>query len=328
MTTTFVALFMKLYKVLDELWPCPDGNLLSKHIIDIETMRARELRNLLISKLRINPDSITKILDRQELKVLALNELIKKQNVIQNDYFKAELFKLLIFIIIIVVLLFLVKPMTHILYALLNQFYETRYQIQTKCNMLMVSFHNKYYLALIAFFVSMFLDVLSPAIQYSIVANWLGMPRLIRTFSLPVNPAMFLGTSNKSSSSQISKTLGNFSLDFGPMITIFIIGFVKNWLNDYGASKLINLARAKEQRREKRREQRRAKENSDMFQSHLQNLDKNEKTIKNPFWSSQNNTSIWKDDDEDDIINEILKNDNNCHKQQTDEHENVINEID
>ena len=47
---------MKLYKLLDEIWPCPDSTLLSKYIIDIETMRARELRNGDKSKL-VKPDA-------------------------------------------------------------------------------------------------------------------------------------------------------------------------------------------------------------------------------------------------------------------------------
>ena len=323
-----ISNFMKLYKLLDEIWPCPDSTLLSKYIIDIETMRARELRNLLISKLKYNTYSISKILDRQELKVLALNELIKRQNLINSDYFKAELFKLIIFIIILVIILLLLKPLIHILYALLNQFYEIKYQIQIKCNMLLVSYQNKYYLALIAFFISMFLDVLGPAIQYSIVANWLGFPKLIRTFSLPVNPAMVFGVSNNASSSQISKTLGNFSLDFGPMITIFVIGFVKNWLNDYGASKLIYLAKAKEERKEKRREKRREKENASTFESHLKNLDKKDDNIKNPWYKEKSDkNNIWQDDD-DDIINELLRDSNNSKQQEDNIKDNIINEID
>lgn len=300
-------MFVKLYKFLDEIWPVPDSSSLSKYLIDIETMRARELRNLLISKLKIKTTAISMILDRQELKVLALNELMIKQNMIQSDYFKAELFKLVIFILIIIIFLFLLKPITHILYTLLNQFYEAKYQIQLKCNMLLLSYQNKYYLALLAFFISMFLDVLSPAIQYSIVANWLGFPRLIRTFSLPVNPAMFLGPNKISSSSQISRTLGNFNLDFGPMITIFVIGFVKNWLNDYGASKLIHLAKSKEERKDRRREKRRAKDNSEAFESHLNNLDKkDDNNIKNPWHASSISPSIWQDDD---VINELLHDD-------------------
>ena len=195
--------------------------------------------------------------------------------------------------------------------------------------MLLVSYQNKYYLALIAFFISMFLDVLSPAIQYSIVANWLGFPKLIRTFSLPVNPAMVFGVSNNTSSSQISKTLGNFSLDFGPMITIFVIGFVKNWLNDYGASKLIYLAKAKEERKEKRREKRREKDNATTFESHLKNLDKKDDSLKNPWYNKEKSdkSNIWQDDD-DDIINELLRDSNNSKQQQDNIQDNIINEID
>jgi hypothetical protein len=262
-------MFVKLYKILDELWPRPDINLLSKYIIDIETMRARELRNLLLSKLKMKSNIISKVIDRQELKVLALNEIIKRQNLVQSDYFKAELFKLVIFILIFIIILLMIKPLFHIGYALLNQFHEVKYQIQIKCNMLSLAYKNKYYVAVLAFFISMFLDVLSPAIHYSIIASWLGLPRFIKTFSLPVNPAMLLGSSKKSSSSsQLSKTLGNFSLDIGPMITIFLIGYAKNWLNEYGASKLIHLSHEKEKRKHKKIEKRRRQENEEAFKTH------------------------------------------------------------
>ena len=113
------------------------------------------------------------------------------------------------------------------------------------------------------------------------------------------------------------------------MITIFFIGFVKNWLNDYGASKLIYLAKAKEERKEKRREKRREKENASTFESHLKNLDKKDDNIKNPWYTKKKSdkNNIWQDDD-DDIINQLLHDSNSNRQQESNTQDNIINEID
>jgi len=111
---------------------------------------------------------------------------------------------------------------------------------------------KKYYLLpFLAFLLSCIIDIYGPLIQLRILFSWI-VPRnnTIRIFldhhvqilSLPVNPSLVVQNKNLSS-------LLNYGIDLGPVITLYLLKFLKSKLEDFACGTLLRHKEGKRRRK-------------------------------------------------------------------------------
>jgi hypothetical protein len=199
-------------------------------------MRASELRNFLIRR-GMNVFDVNNILDRAELKFLALSLLesdLREQR--DSEYWKN--FSLLLMASLIVVITVTATSYRKCIFEFLK---SLNYSFFQKLNITARSFKHKNYFALLFLAVSLLLEAAMYLMQLSVFAGWL-LPysSSLRKFFFPMLSL---------SSSTILRNIGgpeqkiqtpSVGLDIGPMISMGICGWIAKKCEDRGSQYIID----------------------------------------------------------------------------------------
>lgn len=223
----------------------------SKELKDLEGMRARELQKFLISKAAMDPTEVKNILDRKVLKQLAMEYLMdEKQEEVRKVNF-ARMYKTAITVICILFAVLFRDILSALFLGLAGWFSGIFYRFSSTLKLIRTSL--KHYLFLSSFYliVAAAIEVFLAWVQLSVLVGWVTphghflrkySPKL---FSVAVNSNMILPTGS-------SKSPG-FGLDIGPMITMWILGWIKSKLETYGSAYLVNILQERERKKEAKR---------------------------------------------------------------------------
>ena len=223
---------------------------------DFENMRSRELRKNLL-KWGHSSSELKLILDRKELKRLAIEFHREKRKYDDDATFRAKGVKFSIGCIIIAFILVFWEPINALLSSLRGWVDGFIYQLKERMRLINMSITNRIPIATLSFGLAIVIEVFIPLLQLSICASWIipvGSP--LRKFLLPM-PSLSLtmnhflgGGQQKSPSSTFD--IGSMGINVAPMIIMWICNQAKLKLEEFGASKLIKYVDEKQQRRDDR----------------------------------------------------------------------------
>lgn len=228
----------------------------------IDGMRARELRNLLVQGFGVQVEDVAKIIDREELRELAL----RLQREGQWQQYTELLWKhgpiILLCLLGIGTVLFFREAIEEAAVAVGR--YVTalllpdRYRVSQKWRLVDHSWRRARVTAVAALLLSLQLEFASTYIQICTMLGWI-LPRdsplrhfLLPTLSVPVNTGVLLRGISQQVGSSSSISGANFNLDVGPMLTVMLIGWIVRRLDEFAAAQSIDEVRERNERREKR----------------------------------------------------------------------------
>ena len=214
----------------------PEGN----HKPDVGTMRARELRKLLV-KLGYERNELKKIIDKQELRNLAHDLLAEQAKEEETKQFRAKAWYYSLLAGGLGLAYLMYEPFLILLSGLKDWFRGQSYQTTLRFKLVRKSIEHRYPLATLALIIATMIDIFQPTAQLSIMLSWI-IPHgsFLRRFLLPMpNFSLTLnnvlgmqnGNSRTASTSSNSKGLsgsagannwshniGDYGLNVAPMI--------------------------------------------------------------------------------------------------------------
>lgn len=258
--------------------------------VELFTMRTRDLRQLLLKKLGADQDDIAKIIDKQELRYFAANliqeEIAHRANGVLNE----RLWKYTLIAIGISIIFLSRQPLIAIVQGVVEYFKSVKYQISSKFALVRLSIRNRLPIVCISLIIASALELVSPLMQMSVAASWI-LPSysplrryLFPSLSIPVSADMLMSTvTGKKTPSTRSQqnvpspspkpgslfsdtvthalgSVGSMGINVGPMLTLMIVGFVKNRLENWAASYLVNIVEERSKRHESKRRRARDRE--------------------------------------------------------------------
>lgn len=227
--------------------------------INFDNMRSRELRKHLL-KLGHDREELSKILDRKELKVLAEEFYNQKRQYDDDAAFRARGVQFSIGCIVVASIFIFWGPISTLFSSFRSSVDGFVYQIKERFRLISMSIVNRFPLAAVCLMLAVFLDVLQPLIQLSILASWI-IPTaspfrrfLIPMPNFPITIDHFLGKKEGRSSKPSSSIgdIGGMGVNVAPMILMYVSSYLKHRLEDFGASRLISVVEAKQKRRDGR----------------------------------------------------------------------------
>ncbi len=229
---------------------------LQKQFNTIQTLRSRELRNILLQDYHIHREIINKIIDRNELKELLSYIILEKQ---QHVCGRISIY-LITILCGIVTVLYLFYQNQKVLYKGMKfflSFFLDKYCLKQKLKLLnMCSTVKGATLGMIYMMISLIFEVLVVWIQTSIMlgwiipSSWVGIRSCLFTgfISLPVgstlgqlsqfssNPSHIRPTSGVSQNRWSSSSFGGWDLDIGSMISVAILKGLIQYLDNQAAA--------------------------------------------------------------------------------------------
>ena len=237
---------------------------------NVDGMRARDLRNLLVQKLGVSQDLVNRVLDRNELKEMVTSIVYRKLQDRSHDVMMQNVYTTTIVVGVLTVLYMGRKYIYTAIQLLYSTLSELSYKSAHKLKLVVFNAQNRKFNPAFALTISLFLEVLSTLINFTILLGWI-VPHghvlrkyFIPTFSFPVSAGALLkaGTggekanrrsaslsSHTEASGGIGEAVSNFSLDIGPMITIAVLNFVINRLDEYAAGVVLENVKDKDEKR-------------------------------------------------------------------------------
>ena len=219
-------------------------------------MRSRELRKHLLKRGH-SSDDLKLILDRKELKRLAIEFHREKRKYDDDATFRAKGVKFSIGCIIVAFILVFWEPINALLSSVRGWIDGFIYQLKERMRLINMSITNRIPTATLSFGLATAIEIFMPLLQLSICAGWMipyGNP--LRRFLIPM-PSLsltmnhFLGGGQKKLPSS-TFDVGNMGINVAPMIIMWVCNQAKLKLEELGASKLIKYVDEKQQRRNDR----------------------------------------------------------------------------
>jgi hypothetical protein len=273
------ALRYLLSNAAQEVYDSGSTSLYRAHA-QLEGMRARDLRKVLM-KLGADPAEVSKILNKVELRDLAAKLIHEEIGEKATAAWTERAFKYTLIALGVGLILISRKPLLALIKGVVDYLRGVRYLIKSKLGLVRLSFRHRLPFVCLALVFTALLELVSPLMQASIVASWL-LPSqsplrryLFPSLSIPVTANMIMGTLSgtasqsprrKTSSSSSTSTplagsvaaalgdMGSYGLNVGPMITLMVVGFVKNRVENWAASFLIDIVEERRRRKESKRQ--------------------------------------------------------------------------
>lgn len=237
---------------------------------NVDGMRARELRNLLVQKLGVDPALIARIIDRNELKEMVTSIFHEKiQQKAQAEFTHNMLIATAVVGVLTVLILCrktIVKTTISVFTTIYGWLGESSYKSAKKVKLMVFNAKRGKYLGSLALGVSILLEIAIMQMQLSMMLSWFvardhPMRRyFIPTFSFPVSANTLIKTATggkKSLPSQGEGTLGatisNFGLDIGPMLTVAALNFLVGKLDEYAAGIVLDHVKTREDKKATRK---------------------------------------------------------------------------
>ena len=256
MTTTlrrfYVIFFVWLLAMSCQSFHCSQNHIIIKHVAtasaseptenskkpNVDTMRARELRKLLV-KLGYERNELKKIIDKQELRNLAHDLLAEHAKEESTKKFRAKAWYYSLIAGGLGLAYLMYEPFLIVLGGLKDWFRGQSYQTTLRIKLVRKSIEHRYPLATLALILATMIDIFQPTAQLSIMLSWviphgsylrrflLPMPN----FSITLNHVLGMKNAQSASSSSSSKGLsgsagtnnwshniGDYGLNVAPMI--------------------------------------------------------------------------------------------------------------
>ena len=206
---------------------------------EIMNMRTRALKRFL-TKHGINKAEMTKMLDKNELRVLALGII----NEINSEKSNQAQIKLAFYVTVLLGVLLVVYLLKDVLFSVLQGIVSwcmgEIFQLKLKSKMIKLAMKNSRYSAIMYIILAIIINVIQTGIKTSIFASWV-LPSgnfmrryFIPTFSLPLSTENIFGRGAPA-----------FGVDMGPMLTLYALGWLQNKLENLMAFELIDIVDAK-----------------------------------------------------------------------------------
>jgi len=246
----------------------------------LEGMRARDIRKILM-KLGADPSEVSKILNKVELRDLAAKLIHEEIGEKATAAWMERAFKYTLIALGVSLILISRKPLLALIKGVVDYLRGVRYLIKSKFSLVRLSFRHRLPFVCLALVFTALLELVSPLMQASIVASWL-LPSqsplrryLFPSLSIPVTANMIMGTlsgtasqsprrktaSSPSASTPLSGSvaaalgdMGSYGLNVGPMITLMVVGFVKNRVENWAASFLVDIVEERRRRKESKKQ--------------------------------------------------------------------------
>ncbi len=221
------------------------------HVVDIESMRVRDLRRWLIKNGGYTEKEVLSILDKEELRKLAFDVIDEKAwdatYLNAAEYFWYWFYRIGTVLLICLVVALLRKPIEN---YILSQW--THFKIFSR--MSKSCWKNHRYAALLGIVSLIILDICSAWISLSVMSSWITpilQPQYvyyIRRLCIPL-PSMNLQPMNLLKGSSGSGSLGSYSVNMAPIIAGFVIEGLKKALENLIGKEMIDIANKKNERR-------------------------------------------------------------------------------
>lgn len=231
-----------------------------KNQLDIRTWSARQLRNLLLQELAIDPIAVNRILDRKELKAMAERALFSKEFHDCKSYLRdAAMWTTMVCLVITTLIIF--RRDAYLAFKYIASNFVNVYQWQYRFFVMRKSIKKGrsfggFLAELIAFlcdFIAVYIQ-LSAILSWIVPAHWPVHNLLWFGVSLPVNAndilAQYSGNRNsetwKSSMTDSGSTQHQrgWSINAGPMITMSILRYAAFKLDEVSARWLMQIRAA------------------------------------------------------------------------------------
>lgn len=237
---------------------------------NVDGMRARDLRNLLVQKLGVDPGLISRIIDRDELKKM-VNSIVYDQ---YKQRLHAEFLQMSYKVAAVVGALTLLFVCRNIIWGFFLSVYEmigeSSHKSVKKFKLLVYNAKRKKFIGVLALTASLVLELSVAWMQLAVLLSWvLSRDHFLRRFMLPTlsfpvsantlvqaagGKSTSAGGSASSggaagSDSSVAAAIGGYSMDVGPMLTIMALNFVITKLDNLAAGIVLEHKRGKEERR-------------------------------------------------------------------------------
>jgi hypothetical protein len=211
--------------------------------VDFYSMRTRDLRRWLL-KMGAEESDVSKILDKKELITLALN-ILKTQEFEKSYHDNLNKIYYGTIIMGVVIFIYLAKDLLiSISSSLISFLMQEFFLVQIKFKILKKAIKHARIFAILTLLISILCDLTINCIQYSIILSWV-IPRdnflrfyLVKTFSIPMSPSNLLGFGSSM-----------YSVDIGPMVTIWALKFLGKKFENIVGEQLIDVADLKNKKR-------------------------------------------------------------------------------
>ncbi len=228
-------------------------------------MRASEIRNLLIQKFGVDVATVTKILDKQELKQLLLSYMVQQQTKDYYDGIKSNLLHFLYLGFVLAMLILALKPIAEFL----RNFRSNDNKSLFKVKLILSNFKKGNIYGGVTLFLSFFLEIIASAMTLSTFLSWIlayNSPYrkyMVPMLSFPINSEMIRnvakgGVPGSNPLSPAASGGGSgFGIDVGPMLTIMAVNWLVKKFEELSASTVMHSVRKREDKkaRKKFREQ-------------------------------------------------------------------------
>jgi hypothetical protein len=190
----------------------------------LESLRGQDIKNLLIQHLNVDPSYVARILDREELRILAYEKLIEKKNSFYSDIWWNNSLMVLK-IVFIATILFLFR------HQILNQVLHYSYSISHRVNTVKIALKHSLVLPSLLLLFGIFLEILNDFIKLKTLLSWI-IPKEIQSHIdvlpipfVPINSETFFP--NKKVYNSILSPNQSIQIDVGPIIMTYIIQFIQ-----------------------------------------------------------------------------------------------------
>ena len=223
---------------------------------NVDSLRARDIRNVLIQKYSYNVNDINSILDKTELKAILNQICTEKMSTINSDIYYNYIVRFFI-IVVFLQLLYLLRGLVYgLLVYSVNPIFTFMYQLRLKSKMAKDCIKSNYILALLSLVLSCLIDVAQQLMHIRVIVSWI-LPsysfmsiwiKKLTPFvvSMPVSPQQLIG------SRMPSVNMGGYGVDMGPIITIMLFNFIKSYCEEFTASKIIHITNKRNQKKHKK----------------------------------------------------------------------------
>lgn len=249
---------------------------------NLETMRTRDLKSLLLKKLGADADDVKRILDKTELKNLASALISEEITMRGNAVLNERIWKFTLLAIGVSVIFLSRQPVLALVHGFFDYLRTVKYRIHSKSGLIRLALRSRLFLAMAALIAAALLELVSPLMQVSIMASWV-LPAhspfrrfLMPSISIPITAETVMGAvTGKKENARPSQpqvkpqegsvaaalgNLGSYGLNLGPMLTLMVVAYVRDRLENWAAAHLFPIVEERQRRQESKRQRERDRE--------------------------------------------------------------------
>ena len=222
-------------------------------IADLPSLKIKELKKVL-REYGVSRDEYKGLLDKTDLVALARSLIEDEALSSANALFRHRAYRITVIALICTVMYIAKDPLASLASGLMNHLLALQYNTTQKLGLIKISYKKMQYLGAISLVLTIILDVLQLWMQVSAMASWV-LPSdftTLRSLLFPFHPSLPVST-DMLMNGKLNKSFGGFGVNIGPMISMTVCGYLKNWLQEYGASRIQKIVLEKERKREKKR---------------------------------------------------------------------------